>query len=221
MLQYAQLIKSTFSRGGRHIYIRAGALNPVPPLPVTPPDTHPTRSKPESRKPLPSVKSQPQSELRRHVIQHRSVQPNAAWISKVDFSNLPRIKAEDKIAFTGIDYETVITASLRYKPPQTYRDPFFVLRVFPARLLPNRAAPPFPHSQLAKHDNRVKFGIIATKAKVSNLAVERRRVKSKFKSAVGLLVNRRSLEKQANDGVDLVSRGQFEFTLLLAYRACG
>ncbi|WVQ72019.1 hypothetical protein IAR50_001563 [Cryptococcus sp. DSM 104548] len=105
--------------------------------------------------------------------------------------------ARDKdIRFIGIDFASALPRIFSTRAIINQATPFFSIRLFPASALPLRPAPPFPLHAIAKKRQAMKAEaacvyavVIASKAKVSKLAVERNKVRRKMMEAMGRVVN--------------------------------
>ncbi|ODN90717.1 hypothetical protein L198_06033 [Cryptococcus wingfieldii CBS 7118] len=106
------------------------------------------------------------------------------------------IAREKDIRFIGIDLGTALPRIFTSRPTIQYTTPLFAIRLFPASALPLRPAPPFPLHAIARKRQEMKAEaacvyavVIASKAKVSKLAVERNKVRRKVMEAMGKVVN--------------------------------
>ncbi|ODN83576.1 hypothetical protein L202_01691 [Cryptococcus amylolentus CBS 6039] len=106
------------------------------------------------------------------------------------------IAREKGIRFIGIDLGTALPRIFTSRPTMQYITPLFAIRLFPASALPLRPAPPFPLHAIARKRQEMKAEaacvyavVIASKAKVSKLAVERNKVRRKIMEAMRTVVN--------------------------------
>ncbi|ODO11067.1 ribonuclease P protein component [Cryptococcus amylolentus CBS 6273] len=102
----------------------------------------------------------------------------------------------ERKAFIGIDLGTALPRIFTSRPTMQYITPLFAIRLFPASALPLRPAPPFPLHAIARKRQEMKAEaacvyavVIASKAKVSKLAVERNKVRRKIMEAMRTVVN--------------------------------
>ncbi|WVN86190.1 ribonuclease P protein component [Cryptococcus depauperatus CBS 7841] len=120
--------------------------------------------------------------------------------STLDPSWQNMIQQGQRIKFIGIDIATALTKIFTSNVPHC-RTPYFIIRTFRAALLPPRPAPPFPSDMLnavrRKHPC-VYLAVITSKNNISKLAVERNRVRRRFRAALDNVVN-------SNEGWKLVS----------------
>jgi ribonuclease P protein component len=83
-----------------------------------------------------------------------------------------------------LDFESAMSSSLFRKTPTSriVKHKLFILRAAPVSSMPPPNPHPFPNSSV--DPARVPFGLMVPKKKVSNSAVERNRVRTRFKEAV-------------------------------------
>jgi hypothetical protein len=122
---------------------------------------------------------------------------NRGRVSLFTLTRTPFRSTNDQIHFKGLHHETAIPAFHRPSTPSTpiikYRDKYLHLRATPSYLL-SRPSSPFP-SGLPTFTTRhpgmgvLHFGVVASKSSVSPFAVERGRVRKRFKSAVEEVIN--------------------------------
>jgi len=89
-------------------------------------------------------------------------------------------------------------------------NPYFDLVAIPSEFLPKQPPSAFPQDyhkhKISRADKSVTFLMVASKVKVSKLAVERGRAKRRFKAALDLMANR-GVGLRTRDGADLVRPG--------------